>query len=329
MSGCIFWMKYSLLGLTIGFCLIFIIEKTRKKEYKDLFQKIGYFLLGFTIVTIPWIIYFSIHKGGLKSLLDTYFLFNINNYANDITWFQKIINSIHTIITISLKYYQYFILIWIPMGLSIKYNIFFEKKRENIYLWMATIFLLFFIFIGGTNFRYYSLPIQPFMIFGLITIIILLEKRGFSKLVLKYYVPLSILSIILCLPIAYYRSPNTKYIKKEKSYYAQFTFLEKIEPNSSILNYGFLDGGFYLTTKTYPTVYYFQRNNIKYSLSPKNVDEQRKYIKKKLVDYVIAENPKSKDKKILEKNYQLIDTHKQKYEEKEKTYYLYKAIKNN
>lgn len=328
MSGFIFWMKYTLLGLTIGFCLIFAIEELKNKNFKNLFIKSGYFLLGIIITSIPWLIYFGIHKNGIKSLIDIYFLFNMTHYADDLTWLQKLFHCLNTIKGVLLKYHQYIILIFIPILLSIKGKIFFEKRIENCYLLLVVLLELFFLFIGGTNYRYYSLPMQPFMIFGLITIIILLEKIIKEKIILKYIVPLSILTVIICLPIAYLRSPNTEYIKKNKSYYAQFTFLEKMKPNSTILNYGFLDGGFYLTANTYPNVYYFQKNNIKYHLYPENTEEQRRYIKEKLVDYVITRNPKQIDKELLEKNYELIDIHKQKYEEKYRTYYLYKKRNN-
>lgn len=327
-SGLIFWMKYTLLGFTIGFCLIYLIEDLIEKKFKDLLIKAGYFLLGFLLTTIPWIIYFGIQKGGIQSLVDTYFLFNIKNYANDISLLQKLINCINTIKGVLFKYYQYLILILIPMLISIKYKIFFNDRKENIKLIIPTLLLLFFLFIGGTNFRYYSLPMQPFMIFGLLFIMILLEKRKFNKIILKYITPLSIMTILICLPIAYLRSPNTEYIKKDKSYYAQFTFLEKIKPNTTILNYGFLDGGFYLTTNTYPSTYYFHKININYDIYPKVLEEQRRYIKEGIIDYVIARNIKSKDKKFIEENYRLIDIHKQDYEKKERTYYLYEK-KNN
>ena len=137
----------------------------------------------------------------------------------------------------------------------------------------------------------------------------------------KYIVPII---IIVCLFISYYRSPNTKYISKNKLYYAQYTFLDSIKPNSSILNYGFLDGGFYFTTKTYPNQYYFQRNNIIYELFPNNTDEQKRYIKEKQTDYVIINNELAEDElKILKENYNLIDSHTQQYEEYIRTYYLY------
>lgn len=328
LSGILLWMKYTLLGFSMGFCITVLIKSLIDKNYKNLISKVGYFTLGITITTIPWLIYFGLHKNGIKSLIDVYFLFNINSYANNYTLLQKLINCFNTIKGVIFRYYQYLILIIIPMVLSIKTKTFFKETKNNIYLLISTILLLITIFIGGTNFRYYSLPIQPFMIFGLIFIATIIKDKRINNIILnntKYIVPII---IIVCLFISYYRSPNTKYISKNKSYYAQYTFLDSIKPNSSILNYGFLDGGFYFTTKTYPNQYYFQRNNIIYELFPNNTDEQKRYIKEKQIDYVIINNDLAEDElKILKENYNLIDSHTQQYEEYTRTYYLYE--KNN
>ena len=324
LSGILLWMKYTLLGFSIGFCITVLIKSLIDKNYKNLISKVGYFTLGITITTIPWLIYFGLHKNGIKSLIDVYFLFNINSYANNYTLLQKLINCFNTIKGVIFRYYQYLILIIIPMVLSIKTKTFFKETKNNIYLLISTLLLLITIFIGGTNFRYYSLPIQPFMIFGLIFIATIIKDKRINNVILnntKYIVPII---IIVCLFISYYRSPNTKYISKNKSYYAQYTFLDSIKSNSSILNYGFLDGGFYFTTKTYPNQYYFQRNNIIYELFPNNTDEQKRYIKEKQTDYVIINNELAEDElKIIKENYNLIDSHTQQYEEYTRTYYLY------
>ena len=264
-------------------------------------------------------------KKGLKALIDTYFLFNITSYSEKTTLVEKMVNCMKTIKGVLLKYYQYIILILVPIIISIKNKFYFKERKNNIYLFLCTILLLLFIFIGGTNYRYYSLPMQPFMIFGLIYLSQIIIKIDKKKLIENHTKYLFIIVIIICLFISYNRSPNTKYIKYQKEDYAQFVFNEEIEKEKTILNYGFLDGGFYLTANKIPTVYYFMKNNINYDLYPENVDEQRKYVENKLIDYVIASNKMNdRDKEILEQNYQLILTHKQRYEEKYRTYYLYK-----
>ncbi len=323
LTGIIFWMKYTLIGFSIGFCLVVLIKERKNQKGKVLLEKIGMFLLGFFIVTIPIILYFFLHH-GLSQLIDVYFLFNMKSYAKDSTIIEKITSCIRTIIGVLKKYYQYLLLIIIPMLLSIKTKTFFKEKSNNFYLLLSTLLLLIFIFIGGTNYRYYSLPMQPFMIFGLIWITKFILKIDTKKRIEKGIILLTIIEIPLTLTIAYYHSPNTSYLSKKKEDYAQFSFLKEIEKGKTILNFGCLDSGFYFSTNTIPTVYYFQKNNINYSLYPDNMDEQRRYVKEKVTDYVITSNKISKaDRNQLEKNYQLVLTQKQEYEQNMRTYYLY------
>lgn len=321
-AGILFWVKYTLLGFHIIFCMVFFFKKIFQKEYKDLFIKIGMFLLGFLVITLPIILYFALHH-GLDALIQVYFLFNAKNYSTNISLFEKLQNCFITIYHVLLKYYLYIFLIFLPMIISIKTKMFFEKRIDNVFLLISCFSLLFFIFIGGTNFRYYSLPIQLFMVFGLIFLVLLFQKKSFSCSKISI-----VLTILISLVFCFYFSPNTKYLRYKKEDYAQFVFAKKIEKNASILNYNFLDGGFYFTTNTIPNVYYFERNNVKYEVYPNIMDSQRKYIQNKEVDYVITKNNvKKKDLKQIEENYEKIDSHTQEYEGKMVTYSLYRKRK--
>ena len=120
------------------------------------------------------------------------------------------------------------------------------------------------------------------------------------------------------------KSDNTYYMFKKRDDYAQFIFADIIEKNSTILNYGFLDGGFYFSTNTIPSVYYFEKQNVNYLNYPKNMDEQNRYIEEKKVDYVITRNNNRKDIKGLSENYSFLKKKKQEYEGKIVEYQLYK-----
>ena len=73
--------------------------------------------------------------------------------------------------------------------------------------------------------------------------------------------------------------------------------------------------------------YYFQKNNIKYKLCPKNIDAQNEYIKEAKPDYIVTKKLKAKQKKRIEENYELVTTHSQEYEGKIVKYSLYKKKK--
>lgn len=319
-SGAIFFMKYTLLGFHIGMCLTIFIKSLISKDYKDLFYKIGFFLLGIILMTIPWLIYF-IANNGLKEFIDTYFLFNIKNYSDKVDVLDKSVSFFKTVTGVLLYYTQYIILIIIPFIFSIKDKILFKERKNNIYLFVSVLLLLFLIFFGGTNFRYYSLPIQPFMLIGLIIYIKI--YKVFNKKEVNNYILKTSLVILASIVYIFLKSPNVSYLKLEKNDYAQYVFADIIE-YGTVLNYGFLDGGFYFATDNIPEVLYFQRQNVKYSQYPILMDSQRKYVKDKLTDYVVVKNDLKKDDMVILDSYELVKSHEQIYEANKVVYHLYK-----
>ena len=82
MAGCVFMMKYIMLGFWIGFCAFICINHLIKKEYKKIMEFCLIFLLGMSIPFIIWLIYFLIN-GGVKEFIDVYFRLNMTSYTND------------------------------------------------------------------------------------------------------------------------------------------------------------------------------------------------------------------------------------------------------
>lgn len=323
--GAIFWMKFSLLGFHIGIYLAFLIECIKNKDYKLLKNLIVYTALGLIVMSIPWFIYFLI-KGALKDMINTYFLFNIVSYANKISIIDKTIIFLTTIKNVLVKYYVYILFIFLPLIISIKHKVLFNEKRKSIYLLVAAFLLLALIFIGGVNFRYYSLPMYPLIVIGFIVIVKTITEV-YEIDIKKAVNMLSVVGVIaLSFIYVHHKSPNIQFLSKPKSYYAQFQFAEIINKDKSakILNYGFLDGGFYLTTDEIPSIKYFIKQNVKHEQFPEIMDNQRKYLREKKVDYVITRNRLEEKEQAILDNYTLIKTWKQRYEEKTRTYNLYK-----
>ena len=133
--------------------------------------------------------------------------------------------------------------------------------------------------------------------------------------------------MIIFLGVLLITSDNTKYMKWEKSDYAQFIFADIIEKSDekTLLNYYGLDFGLYTTTGINPEYYYFMRNNIPHENYPKMRKTQKKYIKSDdRPKYVIAK----KEYDLLKEYYDIIAVKKQRYENRKITYYLYER-KNN
>lgn len=329
LAGAVLWIKYSLLGFWFGWMASVFFILLIKKEWKEAFLDCFIFLGGMIIASVPWVLYFNMN-GALEEMWNTYFLFNVSQYSSSISWYEKIFKTFEVIFQVVTYYFQYLLLIFIPLLISIKEKTFYEEKKGSIVLLITAFLLLFGIFIGGVRFRYYSLPIAPFLVFGMIFFIktcTMFENRNWKKEE-RWIVTGIILACSLIFTCA--RSSNFAVITKGKDYYAQFRFASVIEKkeDAKILNYGFLDGGFYLTSNTIPNVYYFERQNISHSVYPKNMDEQRKYIKNKEVDFIISKKQDEDLLKSMGSNYRLVKKHYQIYEGKRVTYHLYQKLES-
>ena len=62
LSGCVFWIKFSLVGMYVGWYLIFLSECIKGRKVKVLLHTTLYIALGVVISTIPYIIYFGLNN---------------------------------------------------------------------------------------------------------------------------------------------------------------------------------------------------------------------------------------------------------------------------
>lgn len=316
-AGCILWMKYTLLGFWFGWILCIFGIQCYQKQYKIAIQNCFIYLFGMFLSTMPWLIYFGVHN-ALGDLWNVYFLINMSAYPKDISIIAKIIK------TIGLLFKNLFGNITFFVGIVIGFLLLFQKGNQwgkrgaNIALLTCLLTTGIFIYIGGTSYHYYPFILSPFI---LIVFLILLSYLSKQK-----WIRLNLPCIIICLIAVYTMCGNTKMMFLPKENYAQYQFAAIIEKsnNQTILNYGFLDGGFYTTTGNLPNFYYFMKNNISYQKYPEMMDQQKKYVEEKKPHFVIIKESLSfTHRKVIEKNYQLIQKHTQKYQTRQVTYLLY------
>lgn len=314
-AGCVLWTKYTLLGFWFIWEATLVLTPLLKKEIKTAFLNVFYFLGGMLLSSLPWIIYFGIHN-ALPKLFEVYFLTNMTSYAGNANFLIKIIKMIG--LTLLHLFYQssYLILITIPIIYTIKKKMIWKKKRNNIIIYSALLFTAIFAFIGGKTYAYYALILAPFMIIGILYFIAYLTRHK-----IMWNTKRNILFITCTLLLSGLISNNTSYILKKRSDYAQFKFADIIKKSDeqTLLNFYFLDGGFYTAADNYPKYYYFMKNNIYYDNYKIMFEEQKRYIKEKQPKYVVTK----RKSRHLKKNYKIIAQHHQIYESKEYIYYLY------
>lgn len=318
LAGCAFWIKYTFLSFWFIWAIYYLFILINKKQYQQIIKSALIFLSGMVIASVPWLIYFIIN-GALKDFIDVYIIVNITAYPKINGFGAKIMIAISLLFLNLISNPAYLLFIFIPIIF-----LFFNRKMKfnNI---IILIFMIVFTglgaFIGGTNYAYYGLVLAPFNIIGIIIILSILEKNK-----LKINNIIIALALIISTILAFDISPNTKMMFLPKEEYAQFVFANIIdsEEDKTLLNYNFLDGGFYLTTDTIPECYYFMRNNILEKNYPEMMKTQRNHVRQRRPHFIVA---KRKDG-LLEKDYLLIKQKSQHYQGKKVTYYLYQR-KNN
>ena len=246
-------IKFNLLGFWFIFMAIIFISLITKKKYKKSFISCLFFLVGMFIPIFCFAIYFYLNH-GLEELIKTYILFNTSGYGNTASITDKIEPILRMLFSQMSSKFIIFNLIY--LGLFI-----FLSKKTYIKSGIVKGALILTYIIGGVGiyfglqpFIYYFLILTLYIIFGLIVLFdYLIIKRKFN------YIFLLIVVIIISF-VYLLNSNNIYYMKCKKDKLPQYRFAKVINKtkNAKILNYSFLDGGFYMASGILPSSKYFQ-----------------------------------------------------------------------
>ena len=262
------------------------------------------------IPCIPWVIYFALN-GALYDIINVYFFVNISSYSSQVSIFTRI----YTALKDSLMYVNNLKLFSTITIIGYIYTMISKNVFSRIYEKIAITVTILISVIGvyyGANHIYYFLILMPFVILGIICFANIIEKIVNKKYIniIKLIAPIYlILIVVLCCNT----SNNFEFRKTKKEDLLQYKFAEiiKQKPNATLLNYGFLDGGFYTVANIVPNVKYFHKPNISYESYPEIMNEQNRYIKEKVVDFVVIKVEKEEDSNKIEylnENYKKIDS---------------------
>lgn len=325
LAGCVLWIKYTILGFFIGFILTVMIMCFYYKEKTYAVKCFGMFALGGIFVSAICFTYFIV-TDSVSDMLETYFFINIFSYAPNSgntniflklgnIFLQMLIGMAQSIIPAILSIFG-IVMFLIPKGKKYIQNK--PLKKCMVFLFAVT---LFFIYIGGQAWFYYYFSAGAFAVLGLIAISDLiallwnkLRYKPHSSRIFKGFIVYPTV-LLICFAIAYGISPNRKYISVKKEDTTQYVLgsVIKEKENSTLLNYGCLDGGFYTVTNKLPVTKYFCKLNIPYETYPQMLDEQNRIIKNKEVDFVVIctykdEYAPAKDIPYLLDNYILVES---------------------
>ena len=283
--GFIFWVKFSLIGFFIGMAVFFAIYYIKLHRAKEIIIAVLFIIIGVISISLPVVIYCLI-TNSFSDLLDVYFYTNLFAYTKA-DHSNPILSKMISLFMGALSMMKNNTLCLPLMICTLVY--FFKTSKQIAWMLLIEFFCSFvLIYIGGRRFAYYSLILCAFIPFGLIVVYKILKKQTFLRIPAK--LPTVFLVIVICVicgSISFFVSPNTYMIKYKRTDLAQYRFADIISKsqNPTLLNYGFMDGGFYTASGVKPNCRFFCSLNVDNDIIQK---EQNKYIKQKKIQYIVT-----------------------------------------
>jgi hypothetical protein len=287
--GFVFWMKYTLVALWMGWFVISVAILVNQQKWKYLKSLVITFCAGFLISTLPVLIYFM-YTNATYNLIETYFINNLTSYSTNYGLTRQIEFIVSNLFDAMRRNFLALPISFIGATLFI-----FRRKKQStrIERWTPILLLIAMtisIYIGGKSYRYYPLILFIFVNFSLITILEILTKKGWISWLQTKNVPLLVTGFTVFLVlISYFLQGRAAFSKVKQEDLVQYQFAQIINqyPSATMLNFGYLDNGFYLAADIIPNVKVFFYPNISPDRNPYFLEEQTRYIKEKLVDFVI------------------------------------------
>lgn len=329
-AGIILWVKYTTLGFYLGLALFILIWYLADSNLRGkLLATIGQFLLGIAAVTAVVLVYFAVN-GAVNDLFRVYFYENIFLYSEEVegSRWELIWNCLKWGLTNNTNFGW---MIWSALFLFLLKGKWQWKAGFMALLSFAG--LTIGTYWGGKPWDYYGLIFASFCILGLIVWVEFL--RGTSLFDLWHrWIPQHILSSVTALALALlFLLSNTlefnqnlyltKYSKDET---VQYRFAKTIQTvdDATLLNYGFLDGGFYFASGAAPACRYFCYFNIK---PPEMWEEQDACIENGDADFIVTRYYSLEAYGIDTSKYQLVDEADHPFDQYNTYhYYLYQRI---
>lgn len=316
-AGCVAMIKFNLLGFWLVFMASIFISKIINKEVRDSFISCIFFLMGMFIPIAGFIIYFYLVH-GLEEFINVYFLFNTFGYGTSLGFIDRIETVFRIFFNQITKKFIIFNLIYV----GLIYFIFSKRFLKNIVSKLSLLLMFviggFGIYFGCLDFNYYFLIPTVFILFGLLSIFKIISDSKYDKKKIIFIPTIIIAALFL------FNSRNIFYMKESKEVLPQYKFAKIIndKKDAKLLNYGFLDGGFYMAADLLPSSKYFQELN---AYVPGMYEELDKKIKNSYFDFVIVRTYAGHDSinEILSKNYKEISKAKETIENIIFTYHLY------
>lgn len=320
-AACVLYIKFTMLGFYMGLALFVIIWYLSVHQGAQLLSTIVNFLLGVASVSVLVFGYFAIH-GAVGDFLTVYFYNNLFLYPME-TEASKL-KLIQDCLKATLQHntsYTWFLI----MGIVL----FLLEIRANWRSFLMAVLtfggLTVGTYWGGRGYTYYGLILSVYTVFGLIVLAKACQIAGVTGRRFSHWSVTCagmLVLVAMLLNYSHKTSPNVYLMEYEKEDHPAYRFAETINTveNPTLLNFGFLDGGFYYAADVTPNCEFFCTLNIN---APDMWYSQYDAINNGEVDFVITRQYPITSYYVDHSGYELVDEATFYFEGWDFTYYLY------
>lgn len=318
LAGLVFWMKFNLVGFFIGWALLPLWKTLRSEGFGAFIKAVLCILTGVLLPSIPVLAYFG-SAGAFSDLWQAYFYNNLFLYADKGKEALGVAAFLERLLWRLGNFTKKNVLFAVPAFAGVVWYTSSAEKGRRAHLLLTAFVTVLCVFSGDVSYPYYSLVFAVFAVFAAVALG-RIARCVYGKEV-RRCITVCTAVIALCGAglFSYFTSDNTYlmvYTKEELPQYKFQKIIGSVE-NPTLLNYGFLDGGFYTTTGIVPESKYFCRLNI--PLTDMAISQSMEVYGQK-TDFVVT-----RDKTLEQSDYICIATASQFFEGTDYTYYLYAA----
>ena len=306
------WTKYTFCGLFAGLAIAVMIWYIADFRGRKLWKTVLQAALGAGIVTAAVLIRYLI-AGALPALWQAYFTDNLTRYTQNIRSGNYDLPLPNLLNNLSWS---------IPAAIGMLWLLVTSKKhwREAAACVLGAVGLFMFTYASGRRYPYYAIVMAAFgapgfaALFGVIP-----GKIRENRIFRRAAAGIAALAVCLGPLAAYHWSGNVYLMGKEKSELPQYQFAETIKEaeDKSLLNYGFLDGGFYFAAESLPVTRWFCTLN---NDLPEMQQALKETVENGETEFIITRQQKLKNAG----QYELADRAEMFFEGRNWTYYLYR-----
>lgn len=312
LAGCVLWIKYSLLGLHFAWMAVVAIDSVvRERKIGPAVKMCAVFLGGMALSCLPWLVYFGAN-GALGDLIRVYFTQNITEYKTS----DSLIVTLAKGLGGGAVQNPFTFLLIAAGGVCVLLDKGGVRRKVCLIAMFACTSLL--VYFGGRLYRYTYYAFTAFAPLGLILVLRLLERLR------KRRAATGLLAACMCV-VALVSCPMLPKIGTNADELVQTRFAREInrKEDATLINYGFLDGGFYLAADVHPNQPWFVTLN---NSKEKGMAAQARVIEVGDVDFVVAQGKTLEERGVDAGQYELILRERDTYSKPrdQEDYFLYR-----